>query len=570
MLPEEALAHCDRALALEPDYPEALSTRGDALRMLMRAGEALICYDKALALRPGYVEALHNRAIALRDLGRLEEALASCDRAITLEPSIAVLHNSRAVLLYDLDRPAEALLSCDKALALSPDYVETLANRGNVLKALQRPEEALICHARALAIEPDNPEVSNNRGLVLADLNRAEEGLASIARALSLRPGYADAHANMAVVLSELGRFDEAASAIRRAIALKPRHAAFYYTLTESCPLASAEPLIGAMLELARDLCSLDAKEQVFLHFALAKAFADCDPERSFQHLFAGNALKRKLLPYNEAATLSGMERTRTLFTEGLMRSKAGLGDPSCTPVFIIGMPRSGSTLVEQILASHPEVFGAGEGNIFDKAMPEICGPGLAGLRFSEAIPSLSGGHLRQIGADYVARVTALAPPVQRIIDKTLENFRVAGLIHLALPNARIIHTRRDPLDTCFSCFSKLFVEGLPYTYDLGELGRYYRAYEALMAHWREVLPEGAMLEVQYEELAGDLEGQARRMIAYCGLEWDARCLEFHKTERQVRTASKIQVRQPLYKSSIGRGRLFEAQLASLLEALRG
>ena len=155
-------------------------------------------------------------------------------------------------------------------------------------------------------------------------------------------------------------------------------------------------------------------------------------------------------------------------------------------------------------------------------------------------------------------------------MNKTLENFRFAGLIHLALPNARIIHTRRDALDTCFSCFSKLFAEGLHYTYDLSELGRYYGAYEALMAHWREVLPKEAMLEVHYEELVADLEGQARRITGYCGLEWDARCLEFHKTERQVRTASKTQVRQQLYKSSVGRARLFEAQLRPLLKALGG
>jgi tetratricopeptide (TPR) repeat protein len=570
MLPEDALVHAGRALALKPDYPEALHTRGDALRLLQRSAEALLCYDKALALRPGYAEALNNRAIALRDLGRFEEALASCDEAIALTPDAAVPRNSRAALLQDLDRHGEALASCGEALALSPDYFEALSNQGTSLRALKRSEEALVSYARALAIKPDSPEILNNRGLALADLNRAEEGLASIARAVTLKPGYAEAHANMAVLFCELGRFGEANRAIRQAIALEPRRGMFYYTFAECCQLVPGDPLISAMLELAEDMASLDAKEQAYLHFALAKVLANGDPDRSCQHILAGNALKRKQMVYREAASLGVLEHTRALFTRELMRSKAGQGDPSRVPVFIIGMPRSGSTLVEQIIASHPAAFGAGEACIFDRAAVGIWGPSLTGQLLPGAVRSLSPEALRQIGASCIARMKALAPAAERVADKTLENFRLAGLIHLALPNARFVHTRRDPLDTCFSCFSKLFADGLHYTYDLGELGRYYRAYEALMAYWREELPTSVMLEVQYEELVADIEGQARRILDFCGLDWDARCLEFHKAQRQVRTASKVQVRQPLYRSSVGRGRLFEAQLEPLIEALKG
>ncbi len=562
MLPEDALAHSGKALALKPEYPEALHTRGDALRLLRRSAEAVLCYDKALAVRPGYAEALNNRAIALRDLGRFEEALASCDEAIALTPEAAVPRNSRAALLQDLDRHSEALASCSEALALSPDYFEALSNQGTSFRALKRPEEALVSFARALAIKPDSPEILNNRGLALADLNRAEEGLASIARAVTLKPGYAEAHANMSVLFCELGRFGEANRAIRQAIALEPRRGMFYYTFAECCQLVPGDSLIAAMLELAEDMASLDAKEQAYLHFALAKVLANGNPDRSCQHILAGNALKRSQVVYREAAALGVLERTQALFTRELMRSKAGQGDPSRVPVFIIGMPRSGSTLVEQIAASHPAASGVGEAGIFASTAVEIWGPELTGQ-----IPPET---LRRAGAACAARLKALAPTAERVIDKTLENFRLAGLIHLALPNARILHIRRDPLDTCFSCFSKSFADGLHYTYDLGELGRYYRAYEALMAHWREVLPEGVMLEVRYEELVADIEGQTRRILAHCGLDWDARCLEFYKTERQVRTASKVQVRQPLYRNSVGHGRLFEAQLGPLLDALKG
>ena len=566
---DEALASCDRALALKPGYAEAHYNRGVALMELKRLDEALASCDRALALKPDYAEAYDNRSAVLVDLGRVEEALQNCDYAIALALGSAALHNSRAVVLMKLDRPQDAIVSCDNALALSPNYVKALFNRGNALKALMRDEEALQCFDQALLIEPESAEVLNIRGPALSQLGRPEEGLASIDKALALEPDSPGAFANRAVLLGELGRFDEADSAIRQAIALSPGCARLYYTLTETGRLAPDEPLIEAMEELAQDMTSLDVKEQVFLHFALATAFAKSDEERSFEHLLAGTALKRKQTAYDEAAELGEMERIRDLFTDNFIQSKAGFGDPSSAPVFIVGMPRSGSTLIEQILASHPEVFGAGELGFFARTLAEFRGHGESGVRFPDAVPFLSGEHLRQIGAGYAGRLKRLAPAAERISDKMLGNFRFAGLIHLALPNARIIHARRDPVDTCFSCFSKLFVVAHAYSYDLGELGRYYRAYDALMAHWRKVLPKGVVLEVQYEELVGDLEGQARSIVGHCGLEWDARCLDFHKTERQVQTASVNQVRQPLYKSSIGRARLLEAQLAPLREALQ-
>jgi hypothetical protein len=225
-------------------------------------------------------------------------------------------------------------------------------------------------------------------------------------------------------------------------------------------------------------------------------------------------------------------------------------------------MPRSGTTLVEQILASHPDVFGAGEIDdltLLAEAMP-----------YPEGLPEASAEQLRALGASYVAGVRGRAGAALWITDKMPSNFYYVGLIRLALPNARIIHTRRDPVDTCLSCFSKLFVGvAQPFSYDLRELGRYWRQYDALMAHWRQVLPERAMLEIQYEELVADLETQARRLVAYCGLDWNDACLAFHETRRAVRTASAVQVRRPVYKSAVGRWRIYEEQLAPLIEELK-
>ena len=315
-------------------------------------------------------------------------------------------------------------------------------------------------------------------------------------------------------------------------------------------------------------MASLPMEDRRDLHFALGKAYADLDQrERSFHHLLEGNALKRREFVYDEAETLGFLDRIRTVFTAELMHSKRGLGDASMVPIFIVGMPRSGTTLVEQILASHPKVFGAGELKEFSKAATSL-GMSNGALSFPEVVPALSAEQLRQLGTSYLDGVAAAAPKAERITDKMPANFSFVGLIHLALPNARIIHMRRDPIDTCLSCFSQLFAGDVPYCYNLGELGRYYRAYQTLMEHWRRVLPAGLMLEVEYEKVVADIEGQARQTVAYCGLEWDDACLDFYKTQRPIRTASATQVRQPIYRTSVGRWKPYQHLLQPLIKEL--
>ena len=561
---EAAVCH-RRALELRPDYAEAFNRRGKELRKLNRPAEALDVYDKALLLKPDYAEALNNRGNALGDLHRPAEALASYDKALALVPDYVEALNNRGNALRNLDRPAEALASYDRALALRPDDVGVLVNRANALRDLKRPGEALANYDRALTLNPDHAEVLNNRGAALRDLDRPVEALASYDRALALKPDFADAYCNKGIVLTELGRFDQANQAIEMATKIVPKRARYHYILAISRRSGAGDPQLRAMEALAQEMPSLSKDDQIYLHFALGKAFADIgDHERSFRHLMDGNTLKRSQITYDEAATLGFFERTRTGFTAELMRRHQGVGEPSPVPVFILGMPRSGSTLVEQILATHPKVYGAGEIDDFERAMGDVAGA--THVRENNSV--VSGEQFRQLGANYLDRIRAAAPEAERITNKTPENFRYIGLIHLALPNARIIHTRRDPVDTCVSCFEHWFVRNLQYTYDLGELGRYYRAYQTMMAHWRTVVPEGVILDLEYEELVADPERQARRIVAHCGLEWDARCLDFHKTERAVRTASTSQVRQPIYKSSVGRWRALEPFLAPLLGAL--
>ena len=601
--PAEALASLDRALAIKPDSAEALNNRGSALNELGRAEEALDSFERALALNPGSANTLNNRGNALLKLGRPAEALASYETALALNPQNAEAWSNRGNALTELKRYDEAveclrralsltpnhanafnnlgnallaqkrlenaLANYDSALVLKPDFVEALANRATALIGLNRPAEALGSSDRAIALRPDYIGAHNNRGAALSLLGREEDALASYDRALALKPDDVAALDNKGVALLQLGRVEEAAAAHEAAIRLAPKRARSYHHFALSRRVAPGDPRLKAMEDLVCESSSLDAEDQTYAHFALAKAYADVgDCARSFRHMADGNALKRKQCGYNEPEVLGAMARTQAAYMGELMGRNAGCGDPSPAPIFVVGMPRSGTTLVEQILASHPDIHGAGEIKDFEMAAAELGGLTAQALLVPEVVSQMSGEQFRHLGANYLRRVLAAAPTASRIVNKMTENFRFAGLIALALPNARIIHVRRDPVDNCFSCYATLFVESLPYAYDLVELGCYYRAYETLMDFWRAVLPQGVMIDVRYEDVVADLEGQGRRLVDHCGLDWDAHCLDFHRTERSVRTASLVQVRQPLYKTSVGRWRPYEAFLGPLRAAL--
>jgi tetratricopeptide (TPR) repeat protein len=557
-----------RILSLKPDFAECHNNLGVALDDLGRLEEAAAAYRRAITLKPDYAEAHSNLGNALAGLGRLDDALGAYRNAVALNPGLAEAWNNLAYALRNKGVLDASETACRRAIALRPDFPQAHVNLGNALRRLGRLDEAETILRRAIMLEPDKAEIHSDLGVVLVDLGRADEAEAAFRRAIALDPDLAGAYNNLGIVLQQAGRLTEAGHAAERAVALAPRTPAYFLNLGHVRQYAAGDPYMTALETLARDEASLGIDDRIRLHFALAKAYADTDrPDDEFRRLLAGNALKRSCVAYDEAAVFGRMDRVQAVFTPELVRARQGAGQPSPIPVFIVGMPRSGTTLVEQILASHPEVFGGGELNLFERAMR-------GGLRDSSEFPDnarhVSGDDLYALGARYLAEITRLAPTASRITDKMPSNFLLAGLIHLALPNATIIHVVRDPIDTCVSNFSKLFAEPQNYSYDLAELGRYYRRYQALMAHWHHILPAGRILNVIYENLVGNLDGTAQSVVAHCGLPWDDRCLDFHRTERSVRTASAPHVRQPIYGSSIGRWRLHAAFLAPLRAALSG
>ena len=566
---DEAMIHYRQALTLNPEFPEAHNNLGSALQRQGKLDDAVVHYREGLTIKPDYAEAHCNLGIALKAQGKLDEAAVHFRRALTLKPDYAEAHNSLGNALRDQGNLDEAVIHYRQALTIKPDYAKAHSNLGITLKAQGKLDDAAVHFRRALTLKPDYAEVHNNLGNALREQGNLDEAVIYFRRALTIRPDYAEAYSGLGNALKSQGKLEEARRAHETATKHAPKNAVLYQQLAESKRFSTDDPDLAAMEKLAREMALLPLKDQTALHFALGKAYEDLGRyEQSFFHLIEGNALKRQQIVYDEASTFALFDRISAVFTPELMIRQRGLGLHHSAPVFIFGMPRSGSTLVEQILASHPNVYGAGELTQFAMAVAQVSLPKGSVARYPEMVSSMSGDELCQLGESYVGAIRRLAPTAERITDKMLRNFQFAGLIHLILPNARMIHTRRDPLDTCLSCFAKLFTGDQPYSYDLGELGRYYRAYETVMEHWRNILPQGVMLEVQYEDITSDLDGQARRIVAHCGLEWDDACLTFHKTPRPVHTASAAQVRQPIYRTSVGRWRPYGKLLAPLFEAL--
>ena len=500
-------------------------------------------------------------ALSLHENGHLQEAARRYQKILNDDPRHFEAFLNLGLVRLSLGELDGALQAARSALALRPDSPDAQGFVGYMLGRLDQFEEAVEYITASLTTRPANWVALTHLSSILFWLNRSEELIVWLERALAANPNLAAAHQMLGALYRGLGRTEEARRELEMAVALAPASGIYHRVLGELKTYQPDDPQLAQMNRLLPE--ALPQAEQAGLQFALAKAYADLgDHKRTFAHLIDGNRIVRRQIVYHEAQVLGVFEHVKEVFTPEFVKARSGQGDTSNMPVFIVGMPRSGSTLVEQILASHPAVCGAGE----NRGFPRACKPHVQ--QFPDDVLNVSADQLREIGTKYLGLIRREASGVLRVTDKLLANFLLVGLIHLVFPNARIIHALRDPLDTCLSCFATHFAESQPFAYELGELGRYYCAYRSLMDHWRAVLPEGTILEIHYENVVGDLEGEARRMIAHCGLRWDPACLEFEKSPRAVWTASAGQVRRPLYRTSIGRPRPERSMLQPLLDAL--
>jgi tetratricopeptide (TPR) repeat protein len=560
----EARAALEKVVALAPRAVEALNNLGIVRQRLGELEAARDAYEGALRLDPENAATHSNLASVLGELGEYEPALDHARRALMREPGMVAPNIYAALAEVGLGRHAAALYWLDCARSLAPDNVSVLVARADTLRRLDRAEEAFADCRQALALAPENGEAWNTQGLICHALGQDDDAIMAFDQAARFLPRPGTALANKAAVLLELGRGSEAAAALDRALAAEPDLAAAWYARADAKSFATDDPDIIQMEKLLERLAPRAAADRLLLHYALGKAYLDIkDAPRAFQHLNAGSRLKRATLHYDAVATEGWMASTPDAFPAGLIAAFADAGEPSEAPIFILGMPRSGTTLVQQILAALPGVYAAGEPRFVEELVGEL------GPAYPSSVGLLQRAQFAALGERYLARARASVPAdARRIIDKMPNNFLHAGLIHLMLPGAHIIHCRRDAVDTCLSCYSKLFTTGQEFSYDLVELGRYYRGYEKLMAHWRAVLPRERFLDIDYENIIAGLEGEARRLLAFCGLDWDPACLSFHKSARPIRTASMNQVRRPLYATSVRRWEAFRDELRPLLDAL--
>jgi tetratricopeptide (TPR) repeat protein len=563
-------------LSVDPSHADSLQLLGVLAYDAGKYNEAVGLIGRALERAPAHPVAHHNLGNALLGLGRTEEAIAAYQAALQLEPGRAATHYTLANAWLRSGRAEEAVGAYQRALALQPDHPRAWNNLGNALSRLGRWEEAVEAYRKALELEPGKAYTANNLANALRESGCSEQALVYYDRAASSRePGAECPLTNKALLLMETGDACGARAAIAQALAINPYsvpawdiHASLKKFTRTDADLAALETLLAA----ADERC-LSTNDRIYLRFTLGKAWLDAgDAERAFAHLDSGNRLKRSTINYDGALACERIAAIADSFTPQLLQKLSGVGHPSEAPVFVLGMPRSGTTLVEQVLASHPEAHGAGELRSLRQLVPGVSPS--QGYPYPPLYPpllaQLSPADLARLGREYESRARAPDPRKRRVIDKMPANFLYAGFIHAILPNARIIHCRRDPRDTCLSCYTHVFGGDIAFAYDLRELGLYYRHYETLMARWRAILPSERYIELHYEDVVADLEREARRLVAFCGLEWNDACLAFHQTHRVVRTASANEVRRPIYDSSVGRWRLYGRHLGPLFDALRG
>ena len=566
-----AEARYRRVLRENPAHADATHFLGLLAHQTSHDDAALELLERAIELGPGSHLYRHNLAGVLQALGRHAEAERRYREALNLKPDYAEAVIGLAKTCEAQGRSAEALMLYDRALQLTPRNLDAWLDRGAVLAVRVQRNQALDCCRRARLIATQDADQLQRVGLAFHDVDAHVEACSCFEQALTLRPNFVEAHNSLGITLGDMGDLSRAEAEYREALRLKPDHVGAYYNLTSLIRLSPKDSLWLPLMAKADRLQDYPVDQQILLHFALGKVREDNhDYDQAFEHFLIGNRLKRAHSNYDETRQAQFYRNYLRNFGANFMTTHTSVGTQDESPVFIIGMSRSGTTLVEQILASHPQVHGGGEMHLLQRCTYLEMEPVADEIEIPQRLVQLDGTAFTRIGERYAAALKELAPDALRVTDKLPGNMVLVGLVHLAFPRAHIIHCVRDPLDTCVSCFTKHFTTGHDFSYDLRELGRFYRLYQELMSHWRAVLPPGCMLEVRYEDVVNDLESQARRLVGFCGLDWNVACLRFHEHRRTVRTASLAQVRRPIYASSVGRWRHYEKYLDPLKQALAG
>jgi tetratricopeptide (TPR) repeat protein len=567
---EEAVVSYRQALKLKRDFAEAHNNLGNALRDHGRVDEAVACYRRALELKPDYADAHNNLGGALRKQSKLDEAVACYRQALKLKPHYADAHNNLGNALREQSKLGEAVACYRWAVELKPDYAEAHTNLGDALTEQGKLDEAVACYRRALELKPDYGAALNNLGGALREQGKLDEAIACYRLALKQKPDCANAHNNLGCAFEEIGDLHAAEDSFRAALRHNSRFALAHFHLAELLRGKLADKDLAAQRQLLEQMALTDA-QRLLLHFGLAQVLdARGEYAEAAQHLVRGNALQRSEWrkcgqDYDAKEHESFITQMIRVFTSDFFERVSGFGLASEVPVFVFGLPRSGTTLTEQILASHSQVFGAGELHL---ARDDFLALGMepTDAHAFEALARLDSNVAQRVAQRHLSQLRTLNSTAACVVDKMPDNYLYFGLLAVLFPRAKFIHCRRDLRDVSVSCWMTHF-RHIRWANDQEDIAARFYVYQRTMEHWRKVLPV-PLLEVDYEETVADLEGVARKLVAWCGLGWEPTCLEFHKAKRCVRTASVVPVRQPVFRTSVGRWTHYERALISLFARL--
>jgi len=544
------------AEAAPPQQIEHLLERAAGFLKNGRPMEAIAPLMEAARLNPVSALIQHDLGLACLEAGLLPEAIQALQRAIGCDPDYADAHFRLGIALEKLGDTGAAIVAYDRATELMPSLAEAWYRAGALAYTLGHLGEAIGCFRRAAATGGKSTfgRLGKVRALLAEDRNDEAERV--LRRTLALDPGNAIAHDLLGNLLSESGRFDEARQCFERTIAIAPLLAGSYYDLVRCHPITAADDRLCGRMEAALDTPGLEASQKLRLHLAIGKAAEDLrDYAAAMKHFDAADAIRRSLASFDANEFSKQIDRLIARFTLDLIRRAPELGSSDAKPLLILGMPRSGTTLVEQILSMHPDVKAGDELNFWNErgAIWQRAGASGREKAFFEAA-----------AADYLRVLRKIGAAASRVTDKMPFNFLWAGLIHLTFPNATIIHCRRAAIDTAVSIHQTHFHPGLSFPTGGVELVEYFRSYQRLIEHWRRILPRDRFIEVHYEELTSSPQPVIERMIAACRLRWNDACMRPECNPRTVRTPSKWQTRQPIYRTSVERWRRYEPWLGPL------
>lgn len=566
---DEAVTSYKNALRLDPSNDAAAYNLGNVYKELDDLGNAKIYYEKTIAIAPGHGDAHINLGIALHDLGFYEESLVICNQAVSLVPDSPIAHHNLALAYSGLDQSDEAIQACIQAIKLKADAYWTYNLLGTIYLNYWKLDKAEDAFRKAIEIKSDDPEILNNLGHTLVLQRKLGEAKHVIKKAIQFNPDSPTTHNDLGVIYHSLGQIDKAVSQYNKALELQPDFAQVYYSLSIIKKYSrDDQDVIDKIMSILgnNDICEND---EVLLYFALGKIYNDCrEYRKAFKHYDKGNSLKYKHSNSDPESYRYYMDNIISSYSAELIATKSAYGNTSDVPVFIVGMPRSGTSLIEQIIASHPLVFGAGELPFIGGVPDQISKHLNITEHYPDSVKYINAKTVKNLANDYINKLQGYSENARRITDKMPLNAIHLGLINILFPNSKIIHCLRDPIDTCLSIYFQNFANTDTYVYNLTAIGLHYLQYKRIMEHWGKVL-RIPILNIQYEELIDHQEAFSRRMIDYIGLDWDNSCLSFQNTDRAVETASVWQVRQPIYKTSVKRWKNYEPFIEPLIRIFK-